>query len=555
VSSVDTVAFSPDASLLASTSMGTVRVWDTASGALRSTLTGHQMWVFALAFRPDGRRLYASGMGIINEFELDHRELLNDSTAPVQVTAVSSDGRYIASGSDDRVVRIYDAASGQLVRSLAGHSNGVQALAFSPDSALLASGSSDKTIKLWNVSDGRLIRTLGGHTDTVSALAFYPEGGEIVSGSLDRTIRVWRITANTTPITISTTSPICSVAVSPDGRTIAALRRFDKIISLWDTATRQESGALNPGTPTNSNHVCSGMAFTRDGGTLIGTADDMSSIAIWDFAKRRLERVVPVFRSTDYVRSLAISPDQSRVAIGAGFSGSLSVWDLRRGTVLVTLGGHSGRVTSVAWTPDGTRLVSASLDGTVRTWDSQSHHNLEAELLVDKLSERPMLADEVVQRLNADNTISEELRRQAIELARQRGDASYEALLEEAWITGELPTRSREEYALALRRAAVVVHTAPWYALAHSTLGLLQYRTGDWQKALVSAQRAIEIRKAEAPDAHAIRAMAYFRLHDGAQAKNELSLGRQAASQEQPPQDHKLLQEAEALVSGTRAPR
>jgi uncharacterized protein HemY len=145
------------------------------------------------------------------------------------------------------------------------------------------------------------------------------------------------------------------------------------------------------------------------------------------------------------------------------------------------------------------------------------------------------------------------LRRQAIELARQRGHASYLELMVEAANTGEVPTRSPEEYARALRRAAVVVKTAPWYADAHSTLGLLQYRTGDWQKALLSAQRAIEIQKAQAPDAHAIRAMAYFRLRDETRAKNEVALGRQAASLEQPPEDHKLLEEAETLVTGARA--
>jgi Flp pilus assembly protein TadD len=207
----------------------------------------------------------------------------------------------------------------------------------------------------------------------------------------------------------------------------------------------------------------------------------------------------------------------------------------------------------VAWTPDGTRLVSASLDSTVRVWDSRSLYTPEAELLVDKLSEHALLTDEVIQQLNAERTISEGLRGEAIELARKRGHAPYYSLVDDAWNTGEGPQHSPEEYALALRRAAVAAHTAPWYAGAHSTLGVLQYRTGDWQQALISGQRAMEIRKAEAPEAHAIRAMAYFRLHDVAQARKEVSLGRQAARQEQPPEDHKLLDEAEALVSGARA--
>ena len=259
-----------------------------------------------------------------------------------------------------------------------------------------------------------------------------------------------------------------------------------------------------------------------------------------------------MFRSNEWIRSFATSPDQSRIAIGGTYSGSLSVWDLRRGTLLVTLRGHGRSVRSAAWTPDGAQLVSASLDGTVRVWDSRSHYSPEAELLVDKLSESPRLVDEVVQELDGDRTISEELRRQAIELARQRGHASYSSLIDAAWNTGEVPTRSPEQYTRALRRAVVAMHSAPWYATAHSTRALLQYRTGDWQQALISAQRAIEIRKADGPEAHAIRAMVYFRLKFGAQARNEIALGRQAASQ-QPPDDHRLLDEAEGLVSGAHA--
>ena len=273
--------------------------------------------VEALAFHPDGHRLYTSGFGIIKEFDLDRHELLDDATRRVEVAAVSPDGRYIASGSRDHIIRIYDAASGQLIRSLAGHSGDVTRTGIQSRFVLLASGSSDKTIKLWNVADGRLARTLSGHTDDGLFAGFLPGWRrDCLRLCSTRPSESGTLRQAGQPATISTTSPICSVAVSPDGRTIAALRRKDKVISLWNAATKQESGSLNPGTPTSSDLMCSGMAFSRDGETLIGTADDRRSIAIWDFPKRRLERVVPVFRSSDWINSLAISPDQSRIAIG-----------------------------------------------------------------------------------------------------------------------------------------------------------------------------------------------------------------------------------------------
>jgi hypothetical protein len=94
-----------------------------------------------------------------------------------------------------------------------------------------------------------------------------------------------------------------------------------------------------------------------------------------------------------------------------------------------------------------------------------------------RASWRPRLVDEIIEDLNADRSVCADLRRQAIEFARQRGNAFYATLLDEARKMGEVSTRSPAEYALALRRAEVAAHTAPWYADAHLTVGLLQYRT------------------------------------------------------------------------------
>ena len=86
-------------------------------------------------------------------------------------------------------VKLSDAATGRLIRTLEGHAGEVNSVAFSADGSRVVSGSSDKTLKLWDAATGQLIRTFEGHSPWVSSVAFSPDGRRIVSGSRDTTIR------------------------------------------------------------------------------------------------------------------------------------------------------------------------------------------------------------------------------------------------------------------------------------------------------------------------------------------------------------------------------
>jgi hypothetical protein len=327
-----------------------------------------------------------------------------------------------------------------------------------------------------------------------------------------------------------------------------ALRSSDKAILLWDAETKRSLGTLSSETIERSPAQPRSFALSRDDQILVAPADTGSAIAIWDFPRRRLMRILPVLRGENGIDPIAISPDGSRVAVGGINSGSLSVWDLRKGRLLVTLSGHNQSLESLAWSQDGTRLFSASMDGTIRIWDSRSPHNFEAELLLEKISDRCLLVEEVTQELNADSTLSPELRREAIQLATERGNADSSLLLHRAGVTSMAQNRSTQEYMQALRRAYAGTQALPWLGDGYLVLALLQYRTGDFDKALVTAQRAMEIQKSQSDDAHAVRAMAYYRLHDTARARSEAVMARQSAKQFGVTGDDPLLQEAEALV-------
>jgi WD40 repeat protein len=117
------------------------------------------------------------------------RTLSGHSEAVLSV-AYSPDSRRLASGSNDRTVKIWDAETGALIRTLR-HSERVLSVAYSPDSRRLASGSSDNTIKIWDAETGALLRTLSGHSEIVRSVAYSPDGRRLASGSLDKTVKIW----------------------------------------------------------------------------------------------------------------------------------------------------------------------------------------------------------------------------------------------------------------------------------------------------------------------------------------------------------------------------
>ncbi|MCS7227406.1 MAG: WD40 repeat domain-containing protein [Endomicrobia bacterium] len=154
----------------------------------------------------------------------------------VNSVAFSADGKYLASGSLDRTIKLWEVSTGRLVRTLEGHTWDVESVAFSADGKYLASGSGDKTIKLWEVSTGRLVRTLEGHTDRINSVAFSADGKYLASGSWDKTIKLWEVSTGRLVCTLEGhTDRINSVAFSADGKYLASGSE-DATMKLWNVA-------------------------------------------------------------------------------------------------------------------------------------------------------------------------------------------------------------------------------------------------------------------------------------------------------------------------------
>jgi WD40 repeat protein len=141
--------------------------------------------VKAVAFSPDGKYLAVAGsIGIWLYDAKTYQEVKYlESYSPLTSVSFSPDGSMLASGSYDKTIKLWEVKSGNLIRTLTGHTNHVISVSFSPDGSMLASGSGDKTIKLWEVKSGNLIRTLAGHRDRVYSVSFSPDGSMVASGS------------------------------------------------------------------------------------------------------------------------------------------------------------------------------------------------------------------------------------------------------------------------------------------------------------------------------------------------------------------------------------
>lgn len=304
------VAWSPDGARAASAAWnGEVRVWQWPAGTLERTIPFGGTYVHAVAWSPDGRQLAAGG---------------GDRAGPV---------------------KLFDAASGRLLRKLVGHEDSVTSVRFSRDGKRLLTASFDGTARLWDAASGDELAVFRGHAWWVWSAAFGPDETWIVTASQDGTARVWSVAAQLRAETGSEATPerprtfaahrgpVFAVAIAADGRRVATAGDDGRVL-VWNPADarplRLDEVLADPPPP--------GPAFAELSG-------HRGAVYALDFA-----------------------PDGKSLASG-GRDNAVRLWDLSTGQERHALRGHSGQVRSVRFAPEGGLLLSAAQDATLKLWD------------------------------------------------------------------------------------------------------------------------------------------------------------------------------------------
>ena len=322
----------------------------------------------SITYQMNGGSTSDAKVALNRTLAIPFRGVLGGNKGWINSASFSPDGMRIVTASNDGTARLWD-LQGNLIVALGGHTGGVTSASFSPDGRWIVTVGNDGVARLWD-ADGAFLKVLEGHTDWVSLASFSPDGTRIATASGDGTARLWDVEGNLIAALGDHTDTVWSANFSPDGTRIVTASA-DGTARLWDgegnflTVLEGHTYSVRSATfsPDGTRIATTGCDDRDDGGLCT-----LQTARLWDSGGNLLS----LFGGhTDWIYSASFSPDGTRI-VTASDDGTARLWD-GEGNFLTLLQAHTDGVRSASFSPDGMRIVTASNDGTARLWDVEGN--------------------------------------------------------------------------------------------------------------------------------------------------------------------------------------
>lgn len=386
------VVFSPK-HLLAAVGYSEIKIWDGSTGLDQRSLVSGENNFSDITFSPSGDKLAAARGSVVILWDVpsdaktgNWTETVLDMESQEDVHRVRfslPDGHLLACTASTEIF-IWDVQSSTMLGSLNEHEDIIDGLAFSPVSGLLASGSDDKTVRLWDPQSDKSesLCVLRGHESHVNCVSFTHDGSRLASGSSDSSIRIWKLREEgmegelyqLEQVLKGHSDPIYGLAFAPRGQHLIS-SSADKTARIWDADIRVSDVPKDQGSQPEQvdGHTAAitVLVFSLDGKKIASASGD-GQICLWDGDSGSLYGSLGA-HDLD-VTSLMFS-EQGDTLVSASSDGTVGIWDTEAKMLKSRLTGHDDWVRCAAISPSGQLVASGSDDRTVRVWDISGLEN------------------------------------------------------------------------------------------------------------------------------------------------------------------------------------
>lgn len=294
--------------------------------------------------------------------------------SPVSSIAFSPDGRFLASGSVDSRVRLWEISNKKILTEFKFEglfASEVWNVVFSPDGKYLAAANNEKEIKVWEISTGKLINTFTQKKGMIippGGIVYTPDGKFLVIGNgWEKTISLWEVSTGRLRYTVTHGGerlPMdISIALSPDGKYLASGSK-DKFVKLWEVSSGNIVSTFN----TPSERITA-LAFSPEGKHLVSGHLD-GTLSIWELLDGN-GKLITTIKGHQSLRGVIISPDGKYVvsASSGAFASVIEFWELPTGKLIASFGTNRPLINCVAYSPDGKFLATGDGAGNIKLWN------------------------------------------------------------------------------------------------------------------------------------------------------------------------------------------